>query len=420
MTWNHTTRFGLVAALGLLAGTSAAADDKPSAVTLGDPSLTAGIPGEGALTIDEIRAWLDDPENHEVLDVTLPLGLAAGESQVVGLDENPMTRAKIELGRQLFFDPRLSSNATISCATCHDPSMGYASRTRFGVGILDQEGTRNTPTSYNRIFSAEQFWDGRAATLEEQAKGPIANPVEMTIETVLDAAHEAAVSRLKGIPGYVLQFEVIFPDEGLTIDTVAKAIADFERAIVTGPSPYDYAQDFEKFAALPPEELEDIEEFEPELYEQYLSAKAAVEANPMSEGARRGQELFFSERVNCSACHVGANLTDELYHNLGIGIDPIEPHLGRYEVTHDPKDWGAFKTPTIRNIAQTAPYMHDGSLETLLEVVEHYDKGGNPNKNLSDKIVPLDLTEQEKLDLVAFMESCTGALPEVETGRLPE
>jgi cytochrome c peroxidase len=140
----------------------------------------------------------------------------------------------------------------------------------------------------------------------------------------------------------------------------------------------------------------------------------------MSESAVRGKELFFSKRVGCSACHVGANLADEQYHNLGIGMDAAEPDLGRYTETKVEKDKGAFKTPTVRNVALSAPYMHDGSLSTLEEVVEHYNKGGSPNKWLSDKIVPLKLTPQEKLDLVEFMRACTGSFPQVASGRLPE
>ena len=231
--------------------------------------------------------------------------------------------------------------------------------------------------------------------------------------------HDVAVGTIREIPGYRMQFEAIFPEDGVTIENVAKAIASFERVIVTGPSPYDYREAYRPFEQLGDDEIADIKEFEPELYRKYLDAKAAAEAHPMSESARLGQELFFSERVNCTACHVGANFADEKYHNLGVGINEPEPDLGRFAITGDPADWGAFKTPTVRNVALTAPYMHDGSLETLMEVVEHYDKGGVPNKNLSEKIVKLDLKAQEKQALVDFMEALTGPFPEVETGRLP-
>jgi cytochrome c peroxidase len=274
-------------------------------ILLGSPELTAGIPGEGPLTVDEIRAWLDRPENHEPLEVELPLGLAAGADQIVGLDENPMTRAKIELGRQLYFDPRLSADFTVSCASCHHPDEGYTRHTQFGVGIEDQEGGRNSPVSYNRILSAAQFWDGRAASLEEQAIGPIANPIEM------GNTHEACVECLEGIEGYRLQFAAIFKDEGgLTIENVGKAIATFERAIVTGPSPFDYYAQLEPFLRFDEEDLADLKEDDPELYARYESVKQAAEANPMSESAIRGRDLFFSDRVGCTACHVGPNLTD--------------------------------------------------------------------------------------------------------------
>jgi cytochrome c peroxidase len=402
-------------ALGITTTAPGRADDEASAaVILGDPTLTAGIPGEGPLTMGEIEAWLADRKNHEVLQVRLPLGLSAGEGQIVGTFDNPMTRAKIELGRQLYFDTRLSSDRSVSCASCHSPDFGYAFNSRFGVGISGQEGNRNSPTAYNRILSGAQFWDGRAESLEAQAVGPIANPIEM------GNTHDVAVKTIKEIPGYVAQFGAIFPEEGVTIDAIGKAIATFERALVTGPSAYDYAEELAKFEQLDPAELEDIKEFEPELYEQYQAIKSGAERAPMSAEARLGRELFFSQRVNCSACHVGPNLADELYHNLGVGMEGDSPDVGRFAVTGDPKDWGAFKTPTIRNVAQTAPYMHDGSLATLYEVVEHYARGGIPNRNLSDKIVKIDLTEEEKQALVAFMEACTGPLPEVEPGRLPE
>jgi cytochrome c peroxidase len=250
--------------------------------------------------------------------------------------------------------------------------------------------------------------------LEEQALGPIQNPIEM------GNTHAACLSSLQQIPGYVAQFRKVFGTDGLTIQNVAQAIAAFERVLVSGPSPYDHSEAFTKYAKLDPEDLQDLLEADEELKSVYDLAKANAASHPMTVSARRGQELFFSERVNCAACHVGANLADEKYHNLGIGMDVKEPDLGRFVVTKDPKDWGAFKTPTVRNVVHSAPYMHDGSLKTLLEVVEHYDKGGTPNKNLSDKMRKLNLTPQEKQDLVAFMEACTGPFTPVATGRLPE
>jgi cytochrome c peroxidase len=284
------------------------------------------------------------------------------------------------------------------------------------VGIGAQEGGRNSPVSYNRILSGPQFWDGRAATLEDQAVGPIANAIEM------GNTHEACVKCLQEIPGYALQFERIFGE--LTIDAVGMALASFERTIVTGPSPYDYREQLkpyeEQLAALGSDDPEDLKEEDPEIYEAYLAALAEAEEHPMSESAQRGRLLYFSEKASCSACHVGPNLTDEKYHNLGVGMEAETPDMGRFVVSGEEKEKGAFKTPTIRNVELTAPYMHDGSQKTLEEVVDWYAKGGHPNPYLSDKIKKLDLTPQDKQDLVAFMRACTGPFPLVETERLPE
>jgi cytochrome c peroxidase len=233
--------------------------------------------------------------------------------------------------------------------------------------------------------------------------------------------HEGCLECLKLVPGYKLQFERIFPKEGLTIDTVAKAIATFERALVTGSSPADFFEPLRSFEAAFKEDLEDLEAFkadDPDGYERYLKLKADSDRAKMSESAKRGRELFFG-KANCTACHVGANFTDEKFHNLGVGMDQKEPDLGRYIVTKDEKDTGAFKTPTVRNVTLTGPYMHDGSQKTLEEVVEWYDKGGHPNAHLSDKIKKLNLTGQEKKDLVEYMKSLTGELPKVAAGRLP-
>jgi cytochrome c peroxidase len=377
-------------------------------ISLLDPSLTAGIPGDGPLTDEQIKAWLDKPENHLAIKPILPLGLDKGAGQEKGIKENPMTRAKIELGRQLYFDTRLSKDNSVSCASCHHPDSGYAKNTRFGVGINGQEGGRNSPTSYNRILSDLQFWDGRAATLEEQAKGPIQNPIEM------GNSHEVCVKTVGDIPGYKIQFEKIFNGPA-DIENIAKAIATFERAVVTGPSPFDYN---EVLVALKGEDEEDIKA-NPTLAAKFEAAKAALAKTPMSESAIRGRELFFG-KANCTACHVGPNLSDEKYHNLGVGMDAEKPDLGRSEISKDVKDTGAFKTPTIRNIALTGPYMHDGSQKTLDDVVEWYAKGGHPNPHLSDKVKKLELSDQDKKDLVEFMKACTGDFPTVQTGRLPE
>ena len=376
-------------------------------IVLGDATLTSGVPGAGPITSDQIDPWLADPKNFITLDPVLPLGLSQGAKQITGLDTNPLTRAKIELGRQLYFDTRLSADATVSCASCHDPAMGYTAHTATGVGIGGQKGGRNSPVSFNRILSGKQFWDGRVDSLEAQAVGPIANPIEMGF------THEGVVKRLGEMPVYKRQFDKIFG--GVSIDAVGKAIAAFERALVTAPSPYDFGEQLRSFANLDPDDIAE----DPELKARYAAAKAAAEAQPMSEAAVRGREIFFSERGNCTACHVGANLADEKYPNIGIGMDKPEPDVGRFAVTKNAADTGAFKTPTVRNVALSAPYMHDGSVATLEEVVEWYDKGGHPNPHLSEKVRPLKLSAQDKADLVEFMKACTGPTPTVEVSRLP-
>jgi cytochrome c peroxidase len=385
-------------------------------VVLGKTELTRGIAGTGSLTVAEIRKFLSEPANHQPLNVQLPEGLKAGSNALSIPTENPMTRAKVELGRQLYFDRRLSVDGTVSCADCHSPAAGFAAHTQFGVGVRGQTGNRNSPVSFNRILSKAQFWDGRAGTLEAQAVGPIANPIEM------GNTHEAVVQFLTDKEGYRIQFEKIFGTKPNIAD-VGKAIATFERAIVTGSSPYDDNEPLRLLMASFKEELSDLpslKEDDPQLYAKYVKAKELVEKNPMSESAKRGRDLFFNTKSNCSACHVGVNFADELYHNLGVGMDVANPDLGRYNETNQEKDKGAFKTPTLRNIAQSGPYMHDGSQKTLEEVVDWYAKGGHPNSHLSDKIKKLDLTAQDKSDLVEFMKALTGPFPSIETGRLPE
>ncbi|MCH2369928.1 MAG: c-type cytochrome [Pirellulales bacterium] len=412
------SRFVVLLALTFLGTTlvSEAQQTPRDKVKLGDPALTSGISGTGALTVEEIKSWLADERNHLVLSLSLPLGLSVGEKQLYIPEDNPMTRAKIELGRQLYFDRRLSVNNTVSCADCHHPDDSYGRGTRFGVGINGQMGGRNSPVSFNRILSKAQFWDGRAGSLEEQAIGPIANPIEM------GNTHQNAVKTLMAIEGYRLQFEEIFED-GTTIQNVGKAIATFERTLVTLPSAYDLYEPVLSLRKAFGEDLDDLEalkEDDPVLFENYTSKLKQSQSNPMSESARRGREIFFTTKGRCSACHVGANLADEKYHNLGVGMEADEPDLGRFAVTKQQVDRGAFKTPTIRNVTLTGPYMHDGSMETLEEVVEWYAKGGFPNPTLSKDVKKLDLTVQDKNDLVAFMKACTSKLPKVEQDRLPK
>ncbi len=385
-------------------------------VKLGTPELTAGMEGGPKLSVTDIKKYLANPKNHQELTVELPEGLAAGAGNIFIPEDNSLTRAKIELGRQLYFDKRLSSDATVSCADCHSPSEGFGAHSQFGVGVRGQTGNRNSPISYNRILSKAQFWDGRAASLEAQAVGPIANPIEM------GNSHEAVVAFLTNKEGYRIQFEKIFGSKP-TIEQVGKAIAAFERTVVTGPSPYDYFEPMRRFHEAFAEKLEDLAEFrseDPAGFKKYMAMKQASDDHPMSDSAKRGRELFFTETANCSACHAGANFTDELYHNLGVGMEAASPDLGRFSETNLEKDKGAFKTPTLRNVELSGPYMHDGSQATLEEVVEWYAKGGHPNPTLSDKIKKLKLSKEDKEDLVAFMKALTGPFPKIETNKLPE
>jgi cytochrome c peroxidase len=300
--------------------------------------------------------------------MTLPLGLQADAAYIP--EGNPMSEDKIALGKLLYFDGRLSKDGSISCASCHNPFHGFADPdpTSSGVGLL--KGGRNSPTVLNRLFSSEQFWDGRAKDLEEQAHGPLTNPVEMAMPS-----HEDVVKNVKAVKGYAPLFKKVFGDETIAMDRIAKAIAAYERTVVTGNSPYDRYQ--------------------------------AGDKDALSASAVRGLALF-NGKAKCVTCHVGFNFTDENYRNLGVGMDKPKPDLGRYDVTKKDADRGAFKTPTLRNVVLTAPYMHDGSEQTLLQVVEFYDRGGIKNPNLSADVKPLGLSPQEKLDLVAFMEALTG------------
>ena len=300
-----------------------------------------------------------------------PLGLPA----VDWPDDNPYSSAKAELGKLLYFDNRLSSDQSVSCASCHAPEKAFTDGSEVSFGISKQKGGRSAPTVINRAYSTYQFWDGRASSLEEQAKGPIANPLEMTSQKTADKAHEAVVTTLRGIPGYVERFKKVFGDDEFTIDHVAKAIATFERTILSGNAPYDRHE--------------------------------AGDAKAMSTEQVRGMNVFFNKAA-CDSCHLGFNFTDGSYVNVGIGMDRSKIDLGRYVVTEREEDKGAFKTPTLREVALTAPYMHDGRFRTLEEVVEHYDKGGIKNPYLDARIKPLHLTSQDKRDLVAFLHALSG------------
>lgn len=294
--------------------------------------------------------------------------------------DNPQTEAKVALGAQLFFDPRLSADNTISCATCHDPALGWANHDPVDTGVGGRKGNRNSGTVLDSASMKFQFWDGRAASLEAQALGPIHNPVEMG-ETL-----EHVVRKLEAIPGYRDQFQHVF-GTGVTTDGIAKAIAAFERTVVSGPSPYDRYQ--------------------------------AGDSSALSPAAVRGLTLFRG-KARCSMCHHDEMFSDQVFHNLGVGMDEPSPDLGREAVTKNPRDRGRFKTPGLRNVELTWPYMHDGSERTLADVVEFYDRGGLDNPDLDPWMRPLRLTVTERNDLVEFLKSLTGILPRIERPALPK
>ncbi|MEW5979233.1 MAG: cytochrome c peroxidase [Acidobacteriota bacterium] len=303
--------------------------------------------------------------------LVFPLGLDA-QAAIIPAD-NPLTEEKIKLGKRLYFEKALSEDNSISCASCHIPEKGFADPAQFSSGVGGKKGDRQAPTVINRVFSARQFWDGRAASLEEQALGPVQNPVEMAMPSM-----EIVVERLTKMPEYVEMFKAAYPPDGaITAENVARAMACFERTVMSGNSPFD------KFIA--------------------------GDKTAMSEAAQRGYEIFKNEnKGNCETCHVGFNFTDENFNNLGVGMAAKKPDLGHYNVSKLDGHKGAFKTPTLREIANTAPYMHDGSQKTLEEVVDFYNKGGHKNQWLSTKVKKLNLTKQEQSDLVEFLKALSG------------
>lgn len=271
--------------------------------------------------------------------------------------------ALVALGRQLFFDRRLSVDGTISCADCHRPDQGWSSREPRARGVEGQLGRRHAQSLYNVRLRQSLFWDGRAATLIEQVLQPIEDPHEMAMPA---ASLERLLAGLED-----LQAAVAATGQPAGRELVAAALAAFCETIVAEDAPFD----------------------------RYRSGD--VEA--LSPAARRGHDLFFFG-LNCATCHTGNQLTDEKFHNLGIGFDTETPDLGRYDVTAQDEDRGAFRTPSLRNIAATAPYMHDGRFETLEEVVDFYVDGGIDNPHLDPMINVLPLDDSQKADLVLFLK----------------
>ncbi|HKV38355.1 MAG TPA: cytochrome c peroxidase [Blastocatellia bacterium] len=343
--------------------------------------------------------------------ITLPLGVPSDAWNYFIPNDNPMTEAKVALGRDLFSDKQLSADGTISCSTCHDPRFAFTDGKPVAEGIHGRKGRRSAPTLLNAMFNSGQFWDGRVETLEEQVKQPLINPDEMGNDS-----HQQVVARLEASPHYAAAFQTVFGGD-VTMDRIGKAIAAFERTLVSGNSPFD----------------------------RY----AAGERSAMSDAAKRGLFLF-SGKGRCNVCHTFNSIfssaapsqvfpffTDQMYHNTGVALndaaypgmarqaaqlaktgpapaalqqlatEPAASPLGRFLVTGNSLDIGAFKTPSLRDVELTAPYFHDGSAKTLADVVAFYVKGGNPNPNRDWELQPVNLSTAEQADLVEFLKSLT-------------
>jgi cytochrome c peroxidase len=319
--------------------------------------------------------------------------------------DNPMTPEKIELGKMLFFDYRLSGDGSRTCVHCHEPDQGWSFRDRQSPAYPTQVERRASMTLINVAYNKSLIWDGRASSLEKQALGPIQNPLHMNQNLDL------LIERLNAIPDYVRRFRQVF-GTGPLPDAIGKAIAAFERTIVTADSPFDrYAK----------------------------GDRTALSASAVS-----GLSLF-TGKARCIACHNGPAFTDSSFHNLGVpeaGFlkDPrvlaslrfdakrmgvpdyhsLTADPGRYLVTKQDRDFGSFKTPTLRNVTSRSPYMHNGAFGTLPEVIAFYNTGGGKDSNKDPFVQRLNLTETEAADLLAFLESLTGELPKIEPPELPD
>ncbi len=301
---------------------------------------------------------------------TLPAQLAL-DHLPLGLDlcqlppDNPLTDTKVRLGRRLFFDPILSADGTVACASCHQPDHAFASATRVSVGVGGRSGRRNVPSILNRAYGKAFFWDGREGSLESQALKPIEHPDEMATTV------QEVIGRLERHAEYPRLFRQAF-GTGVTSKNLAQALACFERVLLAGDSRVDRFR--------------------------------AGEVTALNADERHGLWLYES-RGRCWRCHSGPNFSDEQYHNTGVSWGRAPLDLGRYEVTHRDQDRGRFKTPTLRALPRTGPYMHDGSMATLEEVVEFYNRGGGANPNLDPALGALALSKSDTADLVAFLRA---------------
>jgi len=291
---------------------------------------------------------------------------------------NLNTPERVQLGKMLFFDPRLSGSNWISCGTCHNPALGWSDGLKTGIGHNMKVLERSTPTILNTAYQRLQLWDGRERKLEKQALGPIVSPDEMAQDL------DELVKELKAVPGYVTLFNEAYPKDGVSKVAIGKALSSFERTIVSQDSDFDL----------------------------WLKGQKSN----MSESAKRGFNTF-KGKARCVMCHNGFNFADDGFHNIGL---PGNHDEGRFAIKPIKVLKGAFKTPTLRNIALTAPYMHNGEFSTLKEVIEHYNSGGTKNLgNLDPNMQPLKLNKKEKSDLLAFLLSLTSEPMDISIPQLP-
>jgi cytochrome c peroxidase len=347
----------------------------PVALALATAAFYLACSRSGRVDQDMAKG-LDKPLGRAI-EIKPPLGLPPVPIPA----DNPMTAQTVALGRKLFYEKKLSADNTVACASCHSLLLGFSDGHRHSTGVGGKVGSRNAPTVVNAAYAHSQFWDGRADSLEAQAAGPIANPIEM------NQTHDISVRKLEADPAYKTAFEQAFGPGAITIRKVEKALASFERTVISGNSPFDRYQFGGDRKALTP---------------------AAI----------RGLAIFTDKtRGNCATCHTieekFALFTDGKFHNIGAGVngegDLTDP--GRYNESKVEGDHGAFKTPTLRNVAMSAPYMHDGSLKTLKDVVDFYAGGGNSNPYLDKEIKQIKLSGKERADLVEFLQALTGEMP---------
>jgi len=335
-----TTRTGaaIVGAMGVfLAGGAASADTQVASAQPGDADIAA------------MKKLYERP------------------TQIPFPADNAYAPAKAELGKTLFFDPRLSRSGVQACVSCHNPSFGWEDGHKTAVGENMLSLARNSPTIINRAWGEIFFWDGRAESLEQQATGPITAAGEM------NTPMNVLIDRLKGISGYQKKFDQVFPGVGITEQNIAAAIATFERTIVSAEAPFD--------------------------------RWVAGDEKAIGDDAKRGF-ILFNTKAQCSSCHSGWTFTDDSFHDVGL---PATDDIGRAKIVPGIAELQyAFKTPGLRNIGQRAPYMHDGSMATLEDVVRHYVKGGIQRPSLDPEMKPIAMNDEEVKDLVAFMQTLTG------------